>query len=763
MSKTLTLLDLIADFQIIIPRIQRDYAQGRLSEKATVIRKSLVNTIVSTLDSENEEKNFNFVYGSTNSGVFIPLDGQQRLTTLFLVHLYLYWVTTDEQTSDRIDFKFSYVTRDSSTRFCRELIGYSDDLRIEIKEQYFCQRPSEVISNQEWFFPQWDADPTVDGMLVMLDEIHSRYFNSFTGDFGRINHAWKRLLEGALEFQFQSLNEFTRTDDLFIKMNSRGLDLTDFEIFKSKLVEDFEKKYPEKEKDFKLNVDGKWCDSLWLYRRRGTENSNDVDILYQRLLKFLIPAEAVAVGQEKLNQYADELFERNDKPMRFAHNAYEACSVVFSKELLERIYEDLDYLCRDQAILGSNNDFTKLLAGEQLSYDKTILAYAWLRFSLLQKDESEKGRWLRTIENLLKDSNVDSAPGLINAVKGVNSLLNSYVESNLGVYEWLASAEFPNIVGISSYQLQEEIVKAKLRLRQPVSWADAIEEAENDTFMDRQIGFLLESAGVAGLNYEGRFVLNELSLNEQEAALFESFVDYKKKAVAVFDNLNYDNDIIKEHLLVRALLKFGDYLIEDKSRRNIANHRNDRDYSWHVILNIGRGHRDSRMFFKELLDDGQFNPDDVKKSLEVIASRTIENAEPWRQILSGKYGHSILERAQRGFLHFQWGDNCMDVRILHTTQLNGFHDELYSLLLYFMLNEDPDCEEKIHYEAVKSGGDDATLVLHCADPGEVVRVCHWSDWKQKEWSFTYPDGHTEECSLPIDQILSKCKEILTAQ
>ena len=30
-----------------------------------------------------------FVYGSKKNNVFIPLDGQQRLTTLFLMHWYL--------------------------------------------------------------------------------------------------------------------------------------------------------------------------------------------------------------------------------------------------------------------------------------------------------------------------------------------------------------------------------------------------------------------------------------------------------------------------------------------------------------------------------------------------------------------------------------------------------------------------------------------------------------------------------------------------
>ena len=71
--------------KIIIPIIQRDYAQGRDDVDVRRIRGRFlealyraVTEIPITLD---------FVYGDIDlNGVMTPLDGQQRLTTLFLLH-----------------------------------------------------------------------------------------------------------------------------------------------------------------------------------------------------------------------------------------------------------------------------------------------------------------------------------------------------------------------------------------------------------------------------------------------------------------------------------------------------------------------------------------------------------------------------------------------------------------------------------------------------------------------------------------------------
>ena len=66
--------------------IQRDYAQGRRS--ANSIRLSFLGSIEDALVND-KELDLNFVYGSIeDKKQFVPIDGQQRLTTLFLLYYY---------------------------------------------------------------------------------------------------------------------------------------------------------------------------------------------------------------------------------------------------------------------------------------------------------------------------------------------------------------------------------------------------------------------------------------------------------------------------------------------------------------------------------------------------------------------------------------------------------------------------------------------------------------------------------------------------
>jgi uncharacterized protein with ParB-like and HNH nuclease domain len=73
--------------KIEIPIIQRDYAQGRNSREVNRIREGFLSALYNALTQDKPIK-LDFIYGDINEGtkVLTPLDGQQRLTTLFLLH-----------------------------------------------------------------------------------------------------------------------------------------------------------------------------------------------------------------------------------------------------------------------------------------------------------------------------------------------------------------------------------------------------------------------------------------------------------------------------------------------------------------------------------------------------------------------------------------------------------------------------------------------------------------------------------------------------
>src|SRR5213080_1183498 len=89
--------------RIEIPLIQRDYAQGREPEKD--VRDEFLKALHAALSLPAGDTklplNLDFIYGSMegqDKRCFLPLDGQQRLTTLFLMHWYLAW--RDRQVAD---------------------------------------------------------------------------------------------------------------------------------------------------------------------------------------------------------------------------------------------------------------------------------------------------------------------------------------------------------------------------------------------------------------------------------------------------------------------------------------------------------------------------------------------------------------------------------------------------------------------------------------------------------------------------------------
>jgi len=181
--------------QIRIPQIQRDYAQGRRNKMVDEIRENFVRSLLLVVMGKKPETQLDFVYGSDRDGAFEPLDGQQRLTTLFLLH----WVLGVDLKSknDNDEPILTYETRNTSKAFCKELITHdakqfvdeaksktekSKKLAEEEKKKPEEKRDksllephiykvSEIIQNRDWFQWAWRFDPTVSSMLVMIDTI----------------------------------------------------------------------------------------------------------------------------------------------------------------------------------------------------------------------------------------------------------------------------------------------------------------------------------------------------------------------------------------------------------------------------------------------------------------------------------------------------------------------------------------------------------------------------------------------------------------
>ncbi|WP_138757345.1 DUF262 domain-containing protein [Modestobacter altitudinis] len=256
--------------QVEIPLIQRDYAQGREDARTSAIRGRFLDALHAAL-TEDAPVGLDFIYGEVRDGTFEPLDGQQRLTTLFLLHWYIAsrcGALDDAQPWHR----FSYTTRPSARLFCERIVKYPPPSDV-------AGPPSGWITDQSWYLHLWRFDPTIRAMLVTLDAIAERFSGEDAGEL------WGRLTDGvkpAIWFQLLPIDEMGAAEDLYIKMNSRGKPLTGFEAFKSHLGQLVAEAGAVD--DFGHRIDGAWTDLVWPYRG----DNNVVDDEFMRYFDFLI-------------------------------------------------------------------------------------------------------------------------------------------------------------------------------------------------------------------------------------------------------------------------------------------------------------------------------------------------------------------------------------------------------------------------------------------------------------------------------------------
>ena len=269
---------LLEQYEVHIPQLQRDYAQGRKGKED--LRKAFVTHLYDTL-KDCKRLNLDFVYGYTQNGVYYPLDGQQRLTTLWLLHWYLVPAEECEGAKEWLG-KFCYQTRITATRFCKELVSSIDKLRGK-------EVVNSLKDNMPWFRHAWEQEPTVAAMLEMLQEVERQF-----GDADR-SVFWKQLIgevkEAAITFDSIDIRaeEFRLTDELYVKMNARGKQLTPFESYKAHLTEvlhevtgtiEYEGKSISYEEYFSLRSDNQWLDLFWTPNSLKSADEVDKRMLY---------------------------------------------------------------------------------------------------------------------------------------------------------------------------------------------------------------------------------------------------------------------------------------------------------------------------------------------------------------------------------------------------------------------------------------------------------------------------------------------------
>lgn len=287
-SKEITFWKFLQENSIEIPIIQRDYAQGRIGKE--YLRKTFIESLKSALDTEQKLK-LDFIYGTLENGKIYPLDGQQRLTTLWLLHWYIALRSGNlNETNCKILKNFTYETRISSREFCEQLCklenwkDYLEKKENLLKEGKDIDNIAKYIKDQHWFSSAWLQDPTISSMLNMLagtktinddkEDVIDGIEEAFTStDKKTMSRYWGKLASDdcPIIFYYLPITDMGLTDDLYIKMNARGKQLSNFENLKADLIgyvqkEKSKNKAWEKFNNLPFLLDTKWTDLFWKYR-----------------------------------------------------------------------------------------------------------------------------------------------------------------------------------------------------------------------------------------------------------------------------------------------------------------------------------------------------------------------------------------------------------------------------------------------------------------------------------------------------------------
>ena len=275
-----SLVQLLQNYKVVIPIIQRDYAQGRRYGNVPEIRDRFVNKLLDAFKPETEVLELDFIYGFLNKKekdqqlpIFTPLDGQQRLTTLFLLHWFVsYKEGKLDETKDLL-LNFSYETRHSSRVFCEKIVTEKIIISTASSNTKTTNSIGEHIENQYWFFSGWKNDPTISSMLTMLNTIEEKLNTEHTASM--YVNLWSS--DSKLVFHQLDMSKLNLPDELYIKMNSRGKPLTNFEYFKSQFSEIIP---TERRQEFNEKIDKDWYDLFWrqLSKLQNKEGYNIKDI-----------------------------------------------------------------------------------------------------------------------------------------------------------------------------------------------------------------------------------------------------------------------------------------------------------------------------------------------------------------------------------------------------------------------------------------------------------------------------------------------------
>ncbi|EEX51544.1 hypothetical protein HMPREF6745_2962, partial [Prevotella sp. oral taxon 472 str. F0295] len=418
----------------------------------------------------------------------------------------------------------------------------------------------EFITCQTWFPTAWKQDPTIQALLRMLSgtKLNDKHGEDITDGLEELfqdttpeefEDYWNILTseDAPIVFYQLPLDHFGLSDDLYIKMNARGKQLTMFENFKADLIGYIREQAQDNEEwesllDIKtgipISLDTTWMDLFW--KNRSINNRVD-EIYFEFLNRFFLNYHitdiegendkyyAYLTGKEQKNVITYNSLESYKWKSHIDKGLYEdlkkildnfAASNVEQHELACPWFKKFYYIPQyetDTNRKNSNVDIErKSLKVHDLTQQQRVVFYAICKFfkegaANTDLEKKDLKNWMRFVWNMASVRNPDGGLAIdsVSSMKSVISVLSGFDAHN--IYKELKHYDNTAPNNAFGRQLIEEIEKAKIILADDDSlalykgscskqdgsiyntWEEIIKEAEQFAFFDGGIRFLIRN------------------------------------------------------------------------------------------------------------------------------------------------------------------------------------------------------------------------------------------------------------------------------
>lgn len=634
LGKPHTLWSLLKKYdQIEIPIIQRDYAQGRKTAKA--VRDGILNHILEAVaDKRNVE--LDFIYGiertygrgEDEKVAFVPIDGQQRLTTLWLIHWYLAKKAglLDDKNGETVRQlqKFTYETRPSSKRFleclCTESVTASDNLR------------ESIVNDAPWFDEAWKLDPSITGAITVLEAISAHDALKKQDPKEMLTNLTEN---NCVTFYFLPLEKFGLGEEIYTRMNARGKVLTDFEKVKSKLFKIINDS-PQK-KIVADKIEYSWVENLWPYRPQNTYLTDVPFIKWLSYITQILYIIEKGNSKDDIDYISDKILSEiysSEENLRFLMHSLDSIPALVAAPIDFSMGWN-EYIGLTEPVRWILTQFSETDAMKQLG------VMAALIFLDIQKGTDGIGDFMRVVRNLIAntaDKSIREWPTLIQSIRKLVSP---------DVYSVLRKPEL-SLKGFRSEQRDIEVFKAKIIESHPNAYGLICKMDDNPALRGRLGNIIIECQEPTPTDMFN-LTLNNIApedLNIQRLnKLFEAYENMRIYASS--DDFNG----IWGDLLNTRLYKFNEYVCwYDDEDDNYS------DYEIHpVLLKLAR----------EIAD----NNGDIEATLETKEKKFV------KQMLSEYNGLLATVNSPKQQLYLLY---IMTVRFMDMTWLDFFRCTRYN-------------------------------------------------------------------------------------